>query len=57
VVASATGVPLLGAYIGVLVSGVIGFLMFFLGMGIGRIATRIICRFSALADKRVVTWT
>jgi hypothetical protein len=56
VIAKACNIPLLGAYFGVLLAGLIGVGVFFLGRGVGRLAMRIIAKVTALERKRVVVW-
>jgi hypothetical protein len=56
VIARACGIPLLGAYIGVLLIGLTAGLAYLIGMGIGRGVTWVFAKATGVEAKRAVNW-
>lgn len=56
VIARACGIPLLGAYIGVLLIGLTAALAYLIGMGIGHGATWVFAKATGVEGRRTVNW-
>ena len=56
IIAKACGIPLLGAYLGVLIIAIIGVIFYFIGVGIGRGVMALLVRPLKLERKRAVNW-